>query len=332
MLSSPVLGEAGPSRVVDSAGGGLLMLACVGLHIWAMFPDYPGHPATPVISLPHDVAMYVCLDVGWALAAFLVLSRVSVSGGVALGAGLGAVEIGLLVTDVVAGVETGSTSAPGIWLALGGLGAGLAGVLLAASSTSLGTPTAGAARAYLVRRTLTVPVAALVVLAFWFSWQSGQYVTTSGQALAVNGDAFAQSVGPATASVVAGVALGLVVLLSAYWAPASTGAWANVGAVIALTSQLLAAFVQVREPIQDAINGGSLTNLDVARSSIALTADWGIDVAAAVGVLLLAVWAALEARRDRANPALVAGTDGSVADDDEPARESWPAVHRWPGR
>ena len=118
------------------AGG--LLAASVGLHIGAMFPAYPGSPATPVVDIPYETAVYICLEVGWALAALAVLTRWSPRGGVALGAGLGAVEVGLIVTDLTIGFQVSDGSAAGIWFAIAGLACGLAGVLYGAGTTPPG--------------------------------------------------------------------------------------------------------------------------------------------------------------------------------------------------
>jgi hypothetical protein len=103
-----------------------------------MFPAYPGNPATPVVDIPYETAVYICLEVGWALAALAVLTRWSPRGGVALGAGLGAVEVGLIVTDLTIGFQVSDGSAAGIWFAIAGLAAGLAGVLYGAGATPPG--------------------------------------------------------------------------------------------------------------------------------------------------------------------------------------------------
>jgi hypothetical protein len=308
--------------------GGALMLACLGLHIWAMFPAYPGLPPTPVLSLPHDVAMYVCLEIGWALAAVLVLARISIAGGVALAAGLGAVELGLLLTDLIEGSELHTLYAPGGWLALAGLGAGLAGALFGASSVAMGSPGPGANPPSLGRAVTALPVTTLGVVTFWVSWQTGRVVYTNGLAAPINGDALVQPFWPLMASLLVGFAIGLVVIVAAWWTRPGVGAWAMVGVAISMASQLAAALVEVHEPLGDAVNGGVAKGLDVARSSISLTADWGFDVVAVVALLALAVWAALDSRNtDAANGPL--DVDGLGGPGDE-ALEQWPAGHRWP--
>jgi hypothetical protein len=308
--------------------GGALMLACLGLHIWAMFPAFPGLPPTPVLSLPHDVAIYVCLEVGWALAAVLVLTRISIAGGAALAAGLGAVELGLLLTDLIEGFYLHTLYAPGGWLALAGLGAGLAGALFAASSIAMGSLGPGANPPSLARAVTTLPVATLAVVTFWVSWQTGRVVYTNGLAAPINGDALKQPFWPLIASLVVGFAIGLVVIGAAWWTRPGVGAWAMVGVAIAMASQLAAAFVEVHEPLGDAVNGGVTKGLDIARSSISLTADWGFDVAAVVALLALAVWAGWDSRHTRAASGPLE-VDGVRGPGDE-ALEQWPAGHRWP--
>ncbi|MGH9107151.1 MAG: hypothetical protein ACRDZX_15245 [Acidimicrobiales bacterium] len=283
-------------RTVDTTGAGVLMLACLGLHIGAMFPPYIGDPPASVASLPHDIAMYVCLEVGWAVAAVLVLAGSEARAGTALGAGLGAVETGLLATDVVVFFEQPSSSSAGLWLAVAGLGAGLAGVLLAASSLDMGSPRSSPGRAVPARSTATVLLAVMAVVTFWLSWDSGRIFNSAGQSTAVNGNAFSQPVGLATVTVITGLVIGLVIVLASYWSPAGVGAWAVVGVVIALASQLTTAYVEVHEPLRDAVNNGSSSGLDAARSTLGLTADWAANVAAAVALLVVAVWAGLEGR------------------------------------
>jgi hypothetical protein len=182
--------------------------------------------------------------------------------------------------------------------------------------------------AFLARALTTLPVAVLAVITFWLSWQTGRVVYTNGLAGPINGDAFAQPPGLLTASLIAGFAIGLVAILAAWWAPPGVGAWAMVGVAIAMASQLLAAFVQVHEPLGDAVNGGVAKGLNIAHSSISLTADWGVDVAAVVALLALAVWAGLDGRHVQA----AAGSlevDGPSGAGDE-ALEQWPPGHRWP--
>jgi hypothetical protein len=68
--------------------------------------------------------------------------------------------------------------------------------------------------------------------------------------------------------------------------------------------------------------------LDIAHSSISLTADWGFDVAAVVALLALAVWAGLDSRHTGAASGSLE-VDGMGGPGDE-ALEQWPAGHRWP--
>ena len=96
--TTPLTVPARPGWADVAPAGGLLLL-CVGMHIAAMFPSYTGNPPVAVVSTSYETALYVCLTVGWAVAALLVLARVSVRGGVALAGGLAAVELGFLVTE-----------------------------------------------------------------------------------------------------------------------------------------------------------------------------------------------------------------------------------------
>ena len=286
----PVPGQATAPPRGQVAACGALMVVAVALHVAAMFPLYPGDPAAPVTALPHYIAMFACLEAGWAGAAFLALTGRWLREAVALGAGLGLVEAGALVANVLGGFDEASAGAAGAWLSLAGLAAGLAGVLLGASLVPMGRPGRGASSR---GRSVALSMVGLVAVAeFWPSWQSGQlvYRGTGGALLSVpvNGLTFDQPLGVAVPGVLAGLAVGAVVVLGAFWAPPAAGAWAVVGAATALGSQLLEALVGTLEPVQDYLNGGRLTGIDVVRSHVSLTAVWGAETAAALALLVLA--------------------------------------------
>ena len=321
----------------ESLLAGALVVLAVGLHVAAMFPDYPGSPARPVTASADETAIYICLEVGWALAALLVLTRLSVRGGAAFGAGLGAVELGLLLTDTASGLQVSNDAAPGIWLAWAGLGAGLAGVCLAASSVPmLEVPRGLPSPSMVVRSALTVPVAIVAVAAFWPSWDHYHLVSTTGHAVDLTiGNAFSQPTGVMVGEVLAGVAIGVVAIVASLWSPPWVGAWATAGVVLALASQLISGVVQVNEPLSATL-GPDLSGLDVHASSLWLTASWGIDLAAAIALACLAVWAALEPgpARGRSHGNLDLATtsaDGDFVERHEAIAEKWPANHRWPG-
>jgi hypothetical protein len=323
------------ARGGDALIGGSLMAACVGLHIWAMFPPYTGGPtASSVVSSPDQTAVYICLEVGWAVAALLVLSRASVRGGAALGAGLGTVELGLLITDTALGLQVANGSAPGVWLALGGLGAGLAGVLFAASSVTM--VRANHLRSLSLstnvglRAVLTVLVAVVAVAAFWPNWAHYHLVSTTGRTLDFYaGDAFKESAPIIAGALVSGLAIGIISILSAFWSPLDAGAWALAGAVVGLASQLISQLVQVFEPLSDTI--GSTSGLNVNASSLSVTPWWAIDLLAAMALAGLALWAGLESRRTEASGSPVAVSDPLHASYVPLAEDQWPAGHRWPG-
>ena len=297
------------------------MVACVGLHIAAMFPQYTGKPPTAVVASPDETAIYICLEAGWALAALLVLSRTSVRGGVALGAGLGAVEVGLLTTDMAILLRGSNGSAPGVWLAWAALAAGLAGVLFGASTVPMQEPRGIPTPSFNIRAVLTVLVAIVAIAAFWPSWDHYHLVSTTGRTLDLTqGDAFAQPVGIMAGEVVAGVAIGIVALVAAFWSPPAVGAWATGGVVIALASQLVSGIVQVHEPLSETI--GNTSGLNVAASSLWLTASWTIDLLAALALIALAIWAGVDGRP--------ANGDGGRQPADSRLDEEWPAGHRWP--
>jgi hypothetical protein len=295
-VEGPVAPPARPAAAGPALGAGALLLTCLGLHIAAMWPTYTASLGTAIASSPYEAAAYAGLELGWALAALLVLSRGSVSGGVALGAGLGAVEAGLLFADTAAGFQVSDGSSPGVWFAIAGLGTGLAGVLLGASTLpDLGRPLP----AGLAPRQVLAALAAIIAVAFfWPSWDHIHLVSSAGQVRDfTSGNAFSQPPAVMTGEVLAGLAMGAVVILAAFWAPARTGAWATLGAVVALGSQVISGWVQVQEPTTEVLGPGNTRGLDLGATTVSLTAEWAVDAAAAGALLLLALWAALEGRR-----------------------------------
>ena len=320
-----------PAFTEVALGGGLLLI-CLGLHIGAMFPPYPGLPASPVVSSSWEIAVYVCLEIGWALAAVLVLSRVSVAGGAALGAGLGAVELGLLAVDIANGFQVSNGSEAGAWLALAGLGFGAAGVLVTASTVPLGMPRPPQGRSAVLMLIATFAV----VLAYLPSWDKWSAVAPSlhVSGSVTEGNAFSQP-----AVVMAGVLLtvigfAFVAVLGSVWSPTTVGAWATAGAVIALSSQLISAGFQLSEAVPSTAFGVSAAQ---ARSvglkiSTSLTGWWEADVAATVLLALLAFSAALSARKTTAGIVALSPPSGPYGNGStDAASDNWPASHHWPG-
>jgi len=275
----------------DAAAPGGLLLLCVGLHVAAMFPAYTGSPLTSVVSLPYELAEYVCLAVGWLVAALLVLSRVSVRGGVALGIGMAAVELGFLITDLAGSVQVSNRITPGIWLAFAALGLGGAGVLLGASIVPTGSPRLRPFdEAFNSRAAVTVLVAALAVAAFLPSWDEYTVINSAGHTTTITlGNAFAQPAGIMAGELIAAFAIGVVAILGAFWAPPAVGAWMTVGVVVALSSQLISAAVQVSQAASVTVNGEP--------ASMSLTWFWAVDVGATVALAGLALWSGLASRR-----------------------------------
>lgn len=298
-LDAPPAAQRGTTTSASPSGAliaGGLLTAAVGLHVAAMFPPYSGSPATPVVQTPYELAVYICLAAGWALAALAVLTRWSVRGGVALGAGLGVVEIGLVLTDVVSGFQVSDGSAPGVWLAVAGVAAGLAGVLYGAGSLPADEQASAPSAGYPLRALLGVLVAVVAVGAFWPSWDHYHVVTTSGQVENLDlGNAFSQPAGIMAGELVAGLGLGIAVIAAALWRHAATSAWTLGGVAIALASQVISGVVQVSQPISTLLGSSAGVNLDA--SKVSLTAYWYVDVAATAAIALLALWAALDARR-----------------------------------
>jgi hypothetical protein len=311
----------------ETVTAGVLMVACVGLLVGAMFPPYSGNGAstTPtVVSMPYETALYVCLEVGWALAALLVLSRLSVRGGVALGAGLAAVQLGLLVTDVTTGLAVSNGSAPGVWLAVSGLGAGTAGVLFGASCVPMGRPRLRVTDAStLPRALLALTVSVLAVAAYWPPWDQYYLVSLSGgSGTFTQGNVFLLPAGPMSGGIEAGLAIAVVVMVAGWWAPPQVGGWLILGVAVALSAQLISGYVQIHEPLSDVM---STTGLNLARSTQSLTGYWTADALAAVALVALAVWCGVAGGRRAAHD-----DPGAQPAGGDPTRHDWPPAHHWP--
>jgi hypothetical protein len=266
----------------------------VGVHIAAMFPAYTGNPPVSVVSTGYETAVYICLAVGWTAAALLVLTRLSVRGGVALGAGIAAVELGLLVADLAGAVQSSGGVTAGIWLAFAALVLGGAGVLFGASALPMGGPRLRPYDQTLHPRTVaTVLFALLAVFAFLPSWDKYEVVNAAGRTITVTlGNAFSQPAGILAGELLAAFAIGLMAILGAFWAPPVVGAWMTGGALVALSSQLISAVVQVSQPVAVTIGG--------QRAHAALTWWWAVDVGAAVALAGLALWNGLAPRQSSA--------------------------------
>jgi hypothetical protein len=289
VTTNPAVAVKPAGRDVAAAGG--LLLLSVGVHIAAMFPAYTGNPPASVVSMPYEMAEYICLSVGWLVAGLLVLSRVSVRGGVALGAGIAAVELGFLITDLAGSVLASGRGTAGLWLAFAALGLGGAGVLLGASILPTGGPRLRPFDQTLdARSVMTVLVAVLAVAAFLPSWDKYEVLNSAGHTTTVTlGNAFAQPAGIMAGELVAALALGVIAIVGAFWAPLSVGAWMTAGVVVALSSQLISAAVQVNQPVSVTVAGQPAT--------VSLTWFWALDVAAAVALAGLALWSGLASRR-----------------------------------
>lgn len=302
----------------DVVVAGALLVLCVGMHVAAMFPAYSGNPPASVVSVPYQLAVYITLEVGWASAAALVLSRVSVRGGVALGAGIGGVELGFLVADLASAGQVSGRGAPGVWLALAGLGIGCAGVLFGASAVPMGRPRL---RHYEEpphpRAVAQVVVALLAVAAFLPSWDSYHLVSSTGRSATINlGNAFSQPGAIMAGEVLSALAIGVLCILGAFWAPPAVGAWLTAGVVTAMTSQLISAVVQVHETVAAPASGD--------RASLALTGYWTLDVAATVALAGLALWSGLDARK-AAREQFVSGiVPGEDLGGERPSVDGWP--------
>jgi hypothetical protein len=317
----------------EVALGGALLLICLGLHIGAMFPPYPGLPASPVVSSSWEIAVYVCLEIGWALAALLVLSRISVRGGAALGAGLGAVELGLLAVDIANGFQVSNGSEAGAWLALAGLGFGAAGVLVTASTVPLGAPQAPRGRSALLMLLATFAVV-LAYLPSWDKWSAiAPSLHVSGSV--TEGNAFAQPAVVMAAVLLTVIGFAFVAVLGSVWYPVTVGAWATAGAVIAIASQLISAVFQLSEAVPSTAFGVSAAQARSVglKTSTSLTGWWEADVAATVLLALLALSVALNARNTSAASTVALqptpSHSGNGATDAK--SDDWPASHHWPG-
>jgi hypothetical protein len=310
----------------DVIVAGALLVLCVGLHIAAMFPTYSGNPPAPVVSVPYQLAVYITLETGWAVAAGLVLTRVSVRGGVALGAGIGAVELGFLIADLSSAGQVSSRGAPGVWLALAALGAGYAGVLLGASTVPMGKPQLRHFEEPVhPRAVVQVVVALLAVAAFLPGWDSYHVVSATGRSATVTlGSAFSQPGGIMAGEVISALAIGVLCVLGAIWAPPAVGAWLTAGAVVAMTSQLISAVVQVHETLAAPAFGD--------RASLALTGYWTLDVAATVALAGLALWTGLDARKADTEQVLPRPVPSGAVPGEDHAGAEWPSIDRWSGQ
>ena len=275
-----------------------------------MFPSYTGNPPVAIVSTGFETALYVCLAVGWTVAALLVLARVSVRGGVALAGGLAAVELGFLITDLAGAIQTSGRVTSGVWLAFAALGLGGAGVLLGASTVPMGGPRIRPYDQTLHARSVaTVLVALLAVVAFLPSWDKYEVVNAAGGTTTVTlGNVFSQPAGMMAGELLAALTIGIVAIFAAFWAPPVVGAWMTGGALIALSSQLISAAVQVNQSPSITIGG--------APATVSLTWWWAVDVGAAMALAGLALWSAWASRpapRDVQSQALPFGlaSDGA---------------------
>jgi hypothetical protein len=285
----------GPPAWADVWPAGALLLLSVAVHVAAMFPAYSGNPPVAVVSTGYETAVYICLAVGWTAAALLVLTRFSVRGGVALGAGIAAVELGLLIADLAGAVQSSGGVTPGVWLAYAALGLGGAGVLYGASAVPMGGPRVRPYNQTLHPRTVaTVVVALLAVFAFLPSWDKYEVVNAAGRTTTVTlGNAFSQPAGILAGELLAALAIGVIAILGAFWAPPSVGSWMTGGALVALLSQLVSAVVQVSQALEVTIGG--------ERAHASLAWWWAVDVGAAVALAGLALWNGLSSGRTSAD-------------------------------
>jgi len=255
-----------------------------------------------------ETAIYVGLEVGWALAAVLVLTRASVSGGTALAAGVGALELGYLISDTASSVQVYNASTPGVWLALAGLGVGIAGVLLGCSTVVIGGPRLRVPSERQPRAVLTTAAAFLAAAAFLPSWDrfSAVSTVTAHSASFTAGNAFSQPGAVMAGDLVVALAIVVLPVAGVLWEPARVGAWATAGVLLALASQLVSALVQVSQGISPALSSSLMHSFGVTSAeaqslgvhfSVSLTNWWTVDVAATVVLAALVIWDAVAAQR-----------------------------------
>ncbi len=239
-------------------------------------------------------------------------ARISVRGGAALGAGLGAVELGLLAVDITNGFQVSDGSEAGAWLALAGLGFGAAGVLVTASTVTLGAPRAPRRRSSL----LMILATFAVVLAYLPSWDKWTAVAPSlhVSGSVTEGNAFAQPAVVMACVLLTVVGFAFVTVLGSVWSPTSVGVWATAGAVIAISSQLISAVFQLSEAVPSTAFGVSATQARSVglKTSTSLTGWWEADVAATVLLAALALSAALRARKATSSTAMPSPHSGPL--------------------
>lgn len=282
-----------------------------------MFPDYFSAQSSVASSTP-QLAEYICLEVGWALAAVLCLTGTLASAGVGLGVGLALTEAGFLTADTSESFLHTNGASPGHWLAIAGLLAGGAGLLAVASALPWSPP--GHRRGPLSATVFGLALAVLAVSAYFPNWDSGVVATSTGNAFSRW-----QPAGVTTGALVSAAALAGVVAYAALWRATTAAAAATVGATIALASQLVSSYLQVKEgvPRAEMVTGRHL----------ALSGYWWADVAAGVGLAVWAGWLLFLEQADLApaaggGPAEPPGTAGEARETNGP--DDWPAHHHWP--
>jgi hypothetical protein len=130
----------------------------------------------------------------------------------------------------------------------------------------------------------------VAVAAFLPSWDKYEVVSTAGRTTTLTlGNAFSQPAWVMAGELVAALAIGVIAVLGAFWAPPTVGAWMTGGVLVALSSQLISAAVQVSQASSVSIGGG--------RATVALTWWWAVDVGAALALAGLALWSGLTSGR-----------------------------------
>jgi hypothetical protein len=276
-------------------GGALVAASLLGLGvilgIGGLFPGYLGGSSLAQSNtelVPH--AIYLA---AWTASAVLIaFGGTRLRLGALLGTGLSVVTFGLFFADAGTVIADGAHLAGwGLWLSLAGWLACAAGSVLAFLRRPASPPPVYAQPVvrgrFSWRRPRGAELGPVVMLvlaglgvaaAFAPSWDSYTLHTAAGQSAAYTaGNAFSNP-GPVIAGNVAVmIALGVAVIVAAFWRPVRHGAVLLAGAAIPVAAQAVSALIQVAEPAaptQFGISPGQATQLGLTIDSGVTPAFW----------------------------------------------------------
>lgn len=239
-----------------------LLAAGVLLGVIGLFPNYSGSSlASQAVQLvPHLVFL-----AGWAVSAAVVAAgaRRGQAGGARLragalfGAGLSAVTLGLLLTDLAQAATSGSPDAvgAGLVLSLVGWAACAAGSATGLSRRDRKPEQSGQpGRPVRPGKEHAGPIALLVlgalgtVASFAPSWDSFTLRSAAGTETITAGNAFSNPGAVIAANVLVMVVVVVVAFAAAVWRPSRQGATLLAGAIVPMAAQAISAVIQVSQP------------------------------------------------------------------------------------